>query len=866
MWLYYQHETDVAAEKGREAAGAAEGRSPENLDDGESVSSMAVGATAYSADSKTSDQFSSLTQSKGFGLGGKSTSTATAVARVMAGRRAHGEQQKLIDRVGALLGLKDKVNATANEQTGKVELNKIVTATHKAIKQDLVHGVDWVCPFSKDELMKVWKAPKHQLKTEDEKTALKLMLKYNGTYSAFVEATNARSKRKQNEVKAGSHVKWDHAEMIVETDVDARARSVLRTLDQAMVNKNPYMDSSLLHGLKQRFPTTVLRVQLEEELDNILREQVVERERAYLRRVDHSDSEDEEQVHEKEGDAADTKSSSEDETGELGKEGEVDDIAMKIKKRAMRRARRRRRLKAEDLEAQVLKVRKLVSTKNKSGEALEMAELQNKLGAMGCLACRTNPCSWKSSIDEPSLLARKKQIDAELDRVRADPEATTFESTVALGAQQGGNTKYFRADLISELMYEKTEIQRRIDLNNVDKELHDSFATRKEYMEVKYLHGYSTILWTNNARRALAARQRHLVAINVAQEVVDDILDWMLEGWYFGERESSYTAVGYVPSIKKDGLIRPGQDQVSTLGMVTAKMKKKVENSKKGVIDLDALPGTHIDKSLPIEDSSQKRIVNEKVAREGTKHWHLLNETESTIRIGLFMITIMYFRAMAFLSREKRSWGEDDIGSSSGSTQRRNVTDERRRMNEEQQRVEMRQKKLNQVLGRAIIGENRRREREQEEKREAAMKLQAAVRRQRLEKEATTTLQRVYRGHLGRKTAVRWALKRAELEAMNSLLNAAAIAIQRVYRGYLGRLDARETRIEMAHFIALMRAQEATADEMVYWDTHPLSKYNRNLKSAVKKTLRLRDRTVPLGGPPIPEEEPDDVDSDEEYN
>ena len=201
MWLYYQHETDVAAEKEREASGAAEGRSPENLDDGESVSSMAGGATAYSADSKTSDQFSSLTQSKGFGLGGKSTSTATAVARVMAGRRAHGEQQKLIDRVGALLGLKDKVNATANEQTGKVELNKIVTATHKAIKQDLVHGVDWVCPFSKDELMKVWKAPKHQLKTEDEKTALKLMLKYNGTYSAFVEATNARSKRKQNEVK-----------------------------------------------------------------------------------------------------------------------------------------------------------------------------------------------------------------------------------------------------------------------------------------------------------------------------------------------------------------------------------------------------------------------------------------------------------------------------------------------------------------------------------------------------------------------------------------------------------------------------------------------------------------------------------------
>ena len=39
------------------------------------------------------------------------------------------------------------------------------------------------------------------------------------------------------------------------------------------------------------------------------------------------------------------------------------------------------------------------------------------------------------------------------------------------------------------------------------------------------------------------------MAFTVAKEAVDDILDWMLEGWYFGERESSFAALGLVPSV-----------------------------------------------------------------------------------------------------------------------------------------------------------------------------------------------------------------------------------------------------------------------------------------------------------------------------
>ena len=70
--------------------------------------------------------------------------------------------------------------------------------------------------------------------------------------------------------------------------------------------------------------------------------------------------------------------------------------------------------------------------------------------------------------------------------------------------------------------------------------LFDTVLSNQEYFESKHLHGYSMLLWTNNARKALEARQRKLVAIAVAKDVVDDILDWMLEGWYFGERESQF--------------------------------------------------------------------------------------------------------------------------------------------------------------------------------------------------------------------------------------------------------------------------------------------------------------------------------------
>lgn len=71
---------------------------------------------------------------------------------------------------------------------------------------------------------------------------------------------------------------------IVETDIDARCRLVYQELQRAIANtRNEFMDSHVLHSTLQRFPTKVLRLELEKELDQLLISQVVEREEFELR-------------------------------------------------------------------------------------------------------------------------------------------------------------------------------------------------------------------------------------------------------------------------------------------------------------------------------------------------------------------------------------------------------------------------------------------------------------------------------------------------------------------------------------------------------------------------------------------------------
>jgi hypothetical protein len=59
----------------------------------------------------------------------------------------------------------------------------------------------------------------------------------------------------------------------------------------------------------------------------------------------------------------------------------------------------------------------------------------------------------------------------------------------------------------------------------------------------------------------------------------------------------------------------------------------------------------------------------------------------------------------------------------------------------------------------------------------------------------------------------------------------------------------------MAQFIALMRAQEAQADEEVFWETHPWQRFKRDQKEWTDKKLRSAHKTEVLGGARLSEEE-----------
>jgi len=67
--------------------------------------------------------------------------------------------------------------------------------------------------------------------------------------------------------------------------------------------------------------------------------------------------------------------------------------------------------------------------------------------------------------------------------------------------------------------------------------------------------------------------------------------------------------------------------------------------------------------------------------RQERDNKHLLDETETTLKFGQFMMTLMYFRAMGFVHREKETWsGESD--EISNVKKKKTKSDERMRMDD----------------------------------------------------------------------------------------------------------------------------------------------------------------------------------------
>jgi len=165
---------------------------------------------------------------------------------------------------------------------------------------------------------------------------------------------------------------------------------------------------------------------------------------------------------------------------------------------------------------------------------------------------------WKPSVPVESLKARVAVLNRELLRVRTETSATV-ESDVMLSFLRGGNKTATRIDAIFELGLEIAEIKNSLRLNDLDKELHRGFSSTKEWMTTSVLHGTPQQVWRLNAIEALERQANRIVARQTVVGLIEDVLQWMLEGWHFGERQSYLAAQGFVPSLKQEGVLRPSE-------------------------------------------------------------------------------------------------------------------------------------------------------------------------------------------------------------------------------------------------------------------------------------------------------------------
>ena len=728
------------------------------------------------------------------------------------------ERRQSIERRGSLIG----------SRLGS--LVQVTLARRTSLQAKASRGAeDWTCNFDRDHLRRIWSAREHQPHWDiDECKARKLMERYNGDYDVYVdlETKIAAGDAARLEQHHRFAARDDVVAVPLDLDLDNRCRVLQNELDIAVNNSNPSMASNVLHGgVGQRFPTKILRLELEAELDAVLREQVYERERAhrFLLEQDQDDDDDD---------------SSSDES---------DDGAVPQQKKGLSSLKTSKKKTTEQsIAKEVYLARKAVMKERRKDEATKKLERDlEHIGPRGCLACFAKECHWKASIDAAQLKERRKVLSDELIYVKMKPEAATFESYVPLSAARGGNPNFRRDDLVHELLWEDSQLDMRLKLNAIDRELHDAYATRKEYMEICSLHDYPTMMWTNNARRALEREHNRYVAATVANDIVDDALAFMFEGWYFGERESSFSVAGYVPSIKKDGFVNAGSDQV--LAQTVAEKNEEKRRLEKNGPRETQLIGSPRTKQDVIEVEAQFRLTDEKLVKAGSDREKHMDFTERTLKFGLFCITLMFFRGMALVQREKASWSGagDTLDGDEGF--RNKPTEERKKMRREQTKAQERLKKLEVAMVRAKAGAERTRGRILKEREEASRKLHAKVRREKQEKDACLALQSTYRGHLGRKAARRWAIKRAEIEALQALMTAAAITMQRTYRGYTGRVAASVARMEMAEFISMIRMEEATDDEREYWRTHTYARWKRKAATLATKVIKAATSSKPIG-------------------
>ena len=260
----------------------------------------------------------------------------------------------------------------------------------------------------------------------------RLLLKYNGKFEDYRdwEESVARRMRREAEASLSFKINWDEHGGEVTKDVDKRCREVQKEIDRAAHNSNPTMWSSVLRGTEQSFPTRVLRVALEQELDSLLREQVYERQLRGLRSStptttaggggDGGDGDDDE--------GATSSDEADAEEEEAGQDGVPREGALRG---GEARGAGGGKVKEWTMDEDKFKERQWVAPSVKGPDAMlaraeriavkdEATGEEEVMGPDYCRACRSQQCRWAASCDVASIVNRRR-----CSRMRCSTSAVT---------------------------------------------------------------------------------------------------------------------------------------------------------------------------------------------------------------------------------------------------------------------------------------------------------------------------------------------------------------------------------------------------------------------------------------------------------
>lgn len=130
---------------------------------------------------------------------------------------------------------------------------------------------------------------------------------------------------------------------------------------------------------------------------------------------------------------------------------------------------------------------------------------------------------------------------------------------------------------------------------------------------------------------------------------------------------------------------------------------------------------------------------------------------------------------------------------------------ERQKMNQEKENARQRQYRMDQVTAKVKAGQIRKQRRQQEEELDRLHNLRYYVRLRNRQRNSAVTVQRHYRGCIGRRAAGLWRERKLRMQARHAFYLACSTTISRYWRGYKGRQEAKELRRKMAEFIMTLR-------------------------------------------------------------